>query len=51
MSFQFVILLGVLFLLGFLKGKLKNGLETMMVGGAAAMIAFYSARNMHKIIN
>jgi vacuolar iron transporter family protein len=50
-EFSVVILLGVLFLLGFLKGKWKNGLETMMVGGAAAMIAFYTARNMHKIIN
>jgi len=40
----------VLFLLGYSKGQLKEGLESLFIGGVAVIVSFYSARYIKKIM-
>ena len=34
----------LLFILGYMKGKIMDGVETFLIGGIAAIIAYYSAK-------
>jgi len=45
-----IIMLSVLFLLGYSKGQLKQGLETALIGSGAVIVSFYSARYIKNLM-